>query len=75
MASYDWPVHGDYPNEFNTGVSLAKRGSKFLKGFREIMRYFDDSDFSFNPIQMPYKVFEKMPSSVFVEPHLQVGDF
>lgn len=73
VTALDWPTHGDYPDEINTGLSMAKQGSLFLKAFRDTMRYYRDDIWDLNAIKFPYKVYEKLPRHVYVYSKLQVS--
>jgi hypothetical protein len=44
----------------------------FLKSVQESMKWFRDDDFSWNGLRQPYRVYERHPDLLRVEPRLQV---
>jgi hypothetical protein len=46
--------------------------SHFLKSVQESMKWFRDDDFSWNGLRQPYRVYERHPDLLRVEPRLQV---
>ncbi|XP_005090103.1 uncharacterized protein LOC101864351 [Aplysia californica] len=72
-ANVDWPKTGVFPDVINLGVLIAAPGAPFLRHFLESYRWYLDNHWSYNAIHMPYKVYEKVPSSLNIDRHLQVS--
>ncbi|XP_067678756.1 uncharacterized protein [Haliotis asinina] len=72
LLCVDWPLTGHYPDTFNMGMMAAKKGATFLQFIMESFRHYVDSDWSYNAIHMPFKVYEQHPESVHIDKHLQV---
>lgn len=71
-ANVDWPKTGAFPDVFNLGVLVAAPGAPFLRHFLESYRWYLDAHWSYNAIHIPYKVYEKVPSLLNVDRHLQI---
>ncbi|XP_046543777.1 uncharacterized protein LOC124253969 [Haliotis rubra] len=80
-AGYDVVVDIDhlprepYPDSINMGVVLSKPRSKFIDIWRKTYRKYRNDDFYYNPIEVPYKIYERHPNLVKIEPRLQVMCF
>ena len=61
-----------FPDIINDGVLVGKKNAQFLTLFQESMKDFRDNDWSFNCLRQPYKVKERYPELVLLDPHLQV---
>ncbi|CAH1790244.1 unnamed protein product, partial [Owenia fusiformis] len=73
VASYDW-IDWDlpYPDTINFGVTLGKRNAKYWHLFQESMKDYVDKEWSYNALRLPYKVQERHPELINLDPHLQV---
>lgn len=72
-AAYDWARnYPPYPAYINLGVAIAKPKSAFWKLVWSSMKHFNDDIFGFNGLLQPYKVFERDPSILCLDKHLQV---
>jgi len=65
---------GLFPERFNSGVILSRRHASWLRHVVDSFHYFRDDKWLFSAGQMPYRVFELHPDSVFVDRHMQVCD-
>lgn len=80
-AGYDVVVDIDhlprepFPDSINMGVVLSKPRSKFIDIWRKTYRKYRSNDFYYNPIEVPYKIYERHPNLVKIEPRLQVMCF
>lgn len=73
VACYDWvDWTRPYPNILNFGVTLGKRGAKFWKKFQESMKWFLTDDFSWVGLRQPYRLLERNPDLIRIDPHLSV---
>lgn len=73
VATYDWAdCSHPFPEFINFGVSVGKKGARFWHLFQQTMRNFRDDVYILNGLQRPYKVMEKHPDLIFIEPHLQL---
>ena len=61
-----------FPNTLNNGVMLGKKGATFWKLYMESMRTYYDDNWGHNSLHMPYKIKERHPETLHIEPHLQV---
>ncbi|KAI0220758.1 hypothetical protein LSAT2_027762 [Lamellibrachia satsuma] len=76
VGSYDWPYwNPPFPDTINFVVAVGKRNATYWRLFQESMRWFIDKDRSWNGLRQPYKVQERHPDLVRVDPHLQVTCF
>ena len=76
VGTYDWTYWNDpFPDTINFGVAIGKRGAKYWHKFQESMKWFIDSDWSWNGLRQPYKIKERHPELVLINPHLQVTCF
>ena len=73
VASYDWVNwFVPFPDVINNGVMLGKPGAAFWRLFEEGMKQYDPTQILWSNIRMAYKVKERHPVSLKIEPHLQV---
>lgn len=73
MATYDWTYWNDpFPDTTNFGVSMGKKGAPYWRKFQESMKWFVDSDWSWNGLRQPYRVQERHPELIWVNPHFSV---
>ena len=73
VGSYDWTDwNSPFPDTINFGVAIGKRNATYWHLFQESMRWFIDRDWSWNGLRQPYKVQERHPDLVRIDPHLQV---
>ena len=73
VASYDWTDWNQpFPNRINFGVMAGKKNASYWHHFQKSMDMFRDQDFSWNGLRQPYKVLEKYPNLIRIDPHFQV---
>ncbi|KAK2180872.1 hypothetical protein NP493_421g01047 [Ridgeia piscesae] len=73
VGSYDWTYwNPPFPDTINFGVAVGKRNATYWRLFQESMRWFIDKDWSWNGLRQPYKVQERHPELLRLDPHLQV---
>lgn len=73
IGSYDWTYwNHPFPDTINFGVALGKRNAKYWHKFQESMKWFMDEDWSWNGLRQPYRIQERHPDLVLVDPHLQI---
>ena len=73
VGSYDWTYwNHPFPDTINFGVAIGKKGAKYWHLFQESMKWFIDSDWAWNGLRQPYKIKERHPDLVRIDPHLQV---
>jgi hypothetical protein len=76
VMSYDFTtgtMKNPYPDKFQSGVMLGKKGSKFWKEFMNTMRKYRDDLWSWNICSVPYKVKERYPKTILIHNRLQVN--
>ena len=62
-----------HPNLIQNGVMLVKPGAPFWLEYQKTMRIFKDNWWVWNSCALPYKVIERHPSYVHLDPHLQIN--
>ena len=73
VGSYDWVYwNPPFPDTINFGVALGKRNALFWHKFQESMKWWIDSDFSWNGLRQPYRILERYPELLKIDPRLQV---
>ncbi|KAK3599025.1 hypothetical protein CHS0354_012509 [Potamilus streckersoni] len=72
IANFDHMRHAQYPNTINLGVFLAKPRSAFLKRWQDALVDYKSDDFLYNAVLLPYKVYENLPETLYIERRLQV---
>jgi hypothetical protein len=70
VGAYDW-TYWNHPFP-DTGVAIGKKNAKFWERFMESMKWFIDEDWSWNGLRQPYRIKERHPELVKIEPRLQV---
>ena len=65
-------VNTDFPDHISNGVMAAKPDSRFLRLFLESMKSYDVTDYHSLGIRQPYKIKERFPDTLRIDPHLQV---
>lgn len=76
VATYDWTYwNHPFPDTINFGVSIGKRNAKYWHLFQDSMRWFIDSDWAWNGLRRPYKVLERHPDKILIDPHFSVTCF
>lgn len=76
VLSKDWLKRLDWPDTLNIGVFIAKPNAQFLYNFlRAYRRNYRPRLYIYNGGCVPYKVYEKYPQSLHLDPHLQVLTF
>ncbi|KAH9487503.1 hypothetical protein Btru_074466, partial [Bulinus truncatus] len=71
VASYDWVDRGEWYGSLNTGIFLSKPRAPFLRRFLESFWYHWDGSWIFNGVNMPYKVYERYPDTLYIYKPLQ----
>ena len=73
VAAFDW-VDWSYPfpDSVNFGLSYGKKNAPFWRIFRESMRELHNELHGFTGVMNPYKILEKYPNLIRIDPHLQV---
>ncbi|XP_005110358.2 uncharacterized protein LOC101855219 [Aplysia californica] len=72
ILSRDHMPRSHFPDTINMGVVMAKPRSKFIRRWRAALVNYKSSDFFYNAIELPYKVYESFPEGVLIEDRLQV---
>ena len=73
VASFDWVDWAyPFPDEVNMGISYGKRGAPFWQLFQDSMRTLHNEIPGFTGVHMPYKLLEKHPDLLRIDPHLSV---
>ena len=73
VGSYDWTDwNTPFPDTINFGVAIGKRNAPYWHEFQKSMKWFIDDDWSWNGLRQPYKIKERKPHLVKIDPHLQV---
>lgn len=77
VAGFEWTRQGNtgFPESLNMGLLMAQAGSAWLRQFIKSHHDFRDHMWGYNPILMPYRMFELYPETVFLDRHLQVMCF
>ena len=63
-----------FPVLLNGGVTIAKN-TRFWKLQLQSMKLFIDSEWDYNALKMPYKIKERNPKTLLIDPHLQAMCF
>ena len=73
VGAYDWTYwNPPFPDTINFGVAIGKRNATYWHKFQKTMSWFIDKDWSWNGLRQPYRVKERHPELVLINPHLQV---
>ena len=73
VGAYDWTYwNHPFPDTINFGVAIGKKGAPFWHRFQKSMDWFIDKDWSWNGLRQPYRIKERHPELVLIDPHLQV---
>ena len=73
VASYDWKRWSHpFPDTINFGVMAGKKNATYFHHLQKSMEMFGDEDFSWSMLHQPYKVLEKYPNLIRIEPRFQV---
>ena len=73
VATYDWVDWAyPYPEQVNLGVFYAKKGAPYFQAFRESTRVLHPTSPGFTGIRMTYKLLEKYPHLLKIDPYLAV---
>lgn len=76
VGTYDWTYwNHPFPDTINFGVAIGKRNAKYWHLFQESMRWFKDDDWAWNGLRQPYRIKERHPDLVLINPRLQVTCF
>ena len=73
IATYDWTYwNHPFPDTINFGVMAGKKNATYWHHFQKSMDWFRDRDWAWNGLRRPYKLQEKYPELVKIDPHFQV---
>merc|ERR1712168_380195 len=73
VGSVDWTYwNHPFPDTINFGVAIGKRNAPFWTKFQNSMKWFLDDDWSWNGLRQPYKIKERDPTLMYINPYLQV---
>ena len=61
-----------FPLHLMNGVMVGKQGAPFWTKYMESMRHYNDRSWVWNSLVKPYKIKERFPKSVFIDPHMQL---
>lgn len=76
VGTYDWTYwEPPFPDTINFGVAIGKRGARYWRRFLKSMQWFVDTDWSWNGLRQPYKIKERHPELLHIDPHLQVSSY
>ena len=75
VATYDWRTNEPFPDIINFGVSIGKRNATFWHKFQASMKWFRDKDWTWNGVRQPYKIMERQPDLLRIDPRLQVVEW
>lgn len=74
VGTYDWTYwNHPFPDTINFGVAIGKRNAPYWHKFQESMKWFMDGDWSWNGLRQPYRIQERQPDLVRIDPRLQVN--
>jgi hypothetical protein len=65
-------VYTVYPDHISNGVMIGKRNAPFWRLFLESMQSYDPDDYFSIGVRTPYKIKERFPNTLLLEPRLQV---
>ena len=69
---YSLPPNAPFPDIFNFGVTIGKRNAEFWRLFQLGMKRYIATDWTWNGLRLPYKIKERHPTLLHIDPHLQV---
>ena len=73
VGSVDWPHwNPPFPDIINYGVAIGKRNATYWHEFQKSMHWWLDNDWNWNGLRQPYKIKERRPDLVRLDPRLQV---
>ena len=73
VGAYDWTYwNHPFPDTINFGVAIGKKNAPYWHKFQKSMDWFIDKDWSWNGLRQPYRIKERHPELVLINPHLQV---
>ncbi|KAK3099240.1 hypothetical protein FSP39_001448 [Pinctada imbricata] len=75
IVNFDHNTRNDYPDSMNLGVLMAKQNSHYIQYWQDSLVNYKSKDFYHNALELPYKTYERYPSTVHIEKHLQVMCF
>ena len=74
VGAYDWTDwNPPFPDTINFGVAIGKRNATFWHHFQRSMQWFIDKDWSWNGLRQPYRIKERHPELIQINPRLQVS--
>ncbi|ELT93963.1 hypothetical protein CAPTEDRAFT_191799 [Capitella teleta] len=74
VVSLDSPLYPmrPFPDVFNLGVVLSRPFSPFWQRYQLNERYYYEGDYTWNSNRVPYKIWERNPELVHIQPFLQL---
>ena len=73
IATYDWVYwNAPFVDVINFGVMAGKKNATYWHYFQKSMDWFRDEDWAWNGLRRPYKLLEKYPNLIRIDPHFQV---
>ncbi|XP_059179591.1 uncharacterized protein LOC131958522 [Physella acuta] len=72
IMCYDWGRVDPWPRTISNGLLVSKAGAPFLLKVLESFWYYRDDMWAFNSVLMFYKLYERHPDLVHIDPKLQV---
>lgn len=70
VASHDVSRRGSFPETYQNGILLGKRGAMFWRLHLESMKVYIDNDWLWNSCFQMYKIKERHPTLLHIEPRL-----
>ena len=72
IGSFDWPKQSVFPDKVSLAPTLGKPGAKFYSLARQTWHHYNKDMPKWNGLLVPYKLWERHPDLLLIEPHLQV---
>ena len=72
VVNVDHMTRPPFRDVLNLGVFLARPRARFVRLWRWELRNYRSTDFFYNALELPYKVYERYPDTVLIEERLQV---
>ncbi|XP_059154877.1 uncharacterized protein LOC131940258 [Physella acuta] len=72
IMCYEWPEVPPWPRAVNNGLLVSKAGAPFLLKILDSFWFYRDDMWAMNSVLMYYKLYERNPEMVHIDPKLQV---
>ncbi len=72
IGSFDWPGNKVFPDRVSLAPTFGKAGAKFYSLARQTWHDYRRGEHNWNGLRVPYKLWERQPDLLLIEPHLQV---